>query len=207
VRSLERLAGKGLAFSVDTIPNGGNLILRIFASVLLLSMLAQPQATSDVARWKNEASRGDAKAQFWLGVAYEGGKGIEQNFAEAFRWLAESAKQGNADAENLLGQMYENAEGVPRDYRQAAKWYRAACEHRPDYGGAGQGCNNLGLLYLDGRGVKRNGVEAYKYFRLSNSEVNLDAVRSSLTSDEIAEAERRAERWTEAHPDQSPISQ
>jgi len=175
---------------------------RIFVLVLLVSALAHAQTVPDVARLKAGAERGDDNSQFWLGVAYEDGRGIEQNFAEAFRWLAESAKQGNADAQNVLGRMYENAEGVPRDYRRAARWYRAACEHRPDYGGAGQGCNNLGLLYLDGRGVRRNDVEAYKYFRLCNCEVNLDAVSRRLTSDEIAEAERRAEEWIEAHPDQ-----
>ena len=177
-------------------------MLRIFASVLLASALTHAQTSSDVARWNDEAERGDASAQFWLGAAYERGKGIEQDFGQALKWLAESAKQGNADAENVLGQMYEDAEGVPQDYRQAAKWYRAACEHRPDYGGAGQGCNNLGLLYLDGKGLKRNSVEAYKYFRLANSEVNLDAVKLRMTEGEIADAERLTEQWIEAHPDQ-----
>jgi uncharacterized protein len=174
-------------------------MLRILASVLLASALAQAQTPSDVARWNDEAERGDARAQFWLGAAYERGRGIEQDFRQALKWLVESAKQDNADAENLLGQMYEGAEGVPQDYRQAAKWYRAACEHRPDYGGAGQGCNNLGLLYLDGNGVKRN--EAYKYFRLANSGVNLDAAKRRMTEGEIADAERRTEQWIEAHPD------
>ena len=113
-------------------------MLRIFASVLLASVLAQAQTPSDVARWNDEAKRGDPRAQFWLDVAYERGKGIEQDFGQALKWLVESAKQGNADAENLLGQMYADAEGVPQDYQQATKWYRAACEHRPDYGGAVQ---------------------------------------------------------------------
>ncbi len=177
-------------------------MLRIFASVLLASALAQAQTPSDVARWSDEAERGDARAQFWLGVAYERGRGIEQDFGQALKWLVDSAKQGSADAETVLGQMYEEAEGVPQNYRQAAKWYRAACEHRPDYGGAGQGCNNLGLLYLDGNGVKRNSVEAYKYFRLANSEVNLRLVKRRMTEGEIADAERRTEQWIEAHPDQ-----
>jgi len=176
-------------------------MLRILVSVLLASGLAQAQTTPDLARWKDEAEHGDANAQFWLGAGYERGKGVEQDFAQALRWFAESAKQGNADAENMLGQMYEDAEGVARNFRQAAEWYRAACEHRPVCGGAGQGCNNLGLLYLDGRGVKRSRVEAYKYFKLSNSAVNLDIVKCRMTADEIARAERRAERWIEAHPD------
>ncbi len=177
-------------------------MLRIFASVLLASALGQAQTPSDVARWNHEAERGDARAQFWLGVAYKRGKGVEQDFGQALKWFKKSAKRGNADAENLLGQIYEDAEGVPQDYRQAAKWYRAACEHRPDYGGAGQGCNNLGLLYLDGRGLKRNSVEAYKYFRLADSEMNLDTAKRRMTDGEIAEAERRTERWVESHPNQ-----
>jgi TPR repeat protein len=177
-------------------------MLRIFAWILLVSALAQAQMTSDITRWKNEAERGEGSAQFWLGAAYESGKGVDQDFEQALRWLEESAKQGNADAENLLGQMYEDAEGVPQDYRQAAKFYRAACEHRPDYGGAGQGCNNLGILYLDGHGVKRNRVEAYKYFRLGNSAASLDFVKCHMTTAEIAEAERRIELWIESHPDQ-----
>ncbi|MGA9304989.1 MAG: tetratricopeptide repeat protein [Candidatus Sulfotelmatobacter sp.] len=177
-------------------------MLRILASVLLASALAQAQASSDIARSNDEAERGDARAQFWLGAAYERGKGIEQDFGQALKWLMESAKRGSADAQNLLGQMYEDAEGVPQDYRQAAKWYRAACEHRPDYGGAGQGCNNLGLLYLDGKGVKRNSVEAYKYFRLANNGVNLGTAKRRMTKVGIVDAKQRTERWIEAHPDQ-----
>jgi uncharacterized protein len=176
-------------------------MLRILASVLLASTFAQGQTSSDVDRWKNAAERGDADAQKWLAVAYESGKGVQQDFAQALKWLRESAKQGDADAQNLLGQMYEDGEGVLRNYVQAAKWYRAACEHRPDYGGAGQGCNNLGLLYLDGNGVKPNRVEAYKYFKLSRHVSNLDIVKRTMTADEVAEAERQTELWLEAHPE------
>jgi len=177
-------------------------MLRIVGFILVSSVLAQSQTATDVARWQGEAERGNANAQFWVGAAYESGHGVSKDFAQAHEWLAKSAKQGNADAQNLLGQMYEDAEGVEQNFSKAAQWYRAACEHRPDYGGAGQGCNNLGLLYLDGRGVEQNLVEAYKYFKLSsNAEVNLAATRSRMSTDEIAEAERKAMQWIETHPE------
>jgi TPR repeat protein len=169
--------------------------------VFLASTLAQTQTPSDVARWKNEAEHGNAVSQFWLGVAYESGKGVQQDFKEALRWLAKSAHQGNADGQNLMGQMFEEGEGVPVNYVQAAKWYRAACENRPDRGGAGQGCNNLGLLYLDGHGVKPSRVEAYKYFKLCSCSSNLDELKPEMTATEIAEAERQTEKWIKAHPD------
>jgi hypothetical protein len=171
-------------------------------SVLLAVALAPGQMASELEKLKNDAGRGDARAQFWLGVAFERGRGTPQDFAQALRWLSQSAIQGNADAQNSLGQMYEDAEGVPKDYAQAEKWYGAACAHRPDYGGAGQGCNNLGLLYLDGLGVKQNYVEAYKYFNLGSAENNLKLVKARMTAREVAEGERRTVLWIRDHPDQ-----
>lgn len=176
-------------------------MLRTLASVLLISAMAYGQKPSDVALWKSEAEAGDAKAQFWLGTAYERGREVKQDFVQALRWLTKSATQDNADAQNLLGQMYEDGEGVPADYAQAARWYRAACENRPDGGGAGQGCNNLGLLYLNGHGVKVDKVQAYKYFRISGATLNLEDVKASMTTVEVAEAERQTQMWLKLHPD------
>jgi Sel1 repeat len=175
---------------------------KILSLVLLASTLARTQTPADVARWKNEAEHGNAVSQLWLGVAYESGKGVQQDFKEALRWLAKSAQQGNADAQNLMGQMFEDGEGVPIDFVQAAKWYRTACENRPDRGGARQGCNHLGLLYLDGHGVKQSRVEAYKYFKLCSCSSNLANVKSDMTPAEMAEAERQTEKWIKAHPGQ-----
>jgi len=174
---------------------------RVLSFLLLAAAFTEAQTKSDVARWAHEAGHGDARAQFWLGAAYESGRGIDQNFVEALGWRTKSARQGNADAQNLLGQMYEEGEGVGRDYALAATWYRSACEHGPDYGGAGQGCNSLGLLYLDGRGVEENRVEAYKYFKLSRSTENLAIVMRKMTSREIAQAEHETEQWLQANPD------
>ncbi len=197
---LERPTDESLRFLlVPTYKREGSAMLRILASVLLMSVLSRTQTAADVARWKHEAERGDAKAQFWLGVAYETGKGAKRDFAQARKWFGESAKQGNQDAQNMLGQMYEDAEGVAQDYAQAAKWYLAACEHRFDGGGAGQGCNNLGLLYLDGHGVNLSRVEAYKYFKLAGSEDNLETVKSGMSASELAEAESQTQRWLRVH--------
>jgi uncharacterized protein len=177
-------------------------MFNMLSLILLASTLALAQTASDIAGLKSEAEHGNAGSQFWLGVAYESGKGVQQDYKEALRWLAKSAKQGNADAQNMMGVMFEDGEGVPINYARAARWYRAACENRPDRGGAGQGCNNLGLLYLDGHGVKQSRVEAYKYFKLSRFSSNLAEVKSDMTTAEIAEAERQTEKWIKAHPGQ-----
>jgi TPR repeat protein len=176
--------------------------MKTVSVILFISLISSAQTLSPLAVYLDKAVHGDVGAQFWLGVAYESGRGIKQDFAEAIKWLGKAAKQGNPDAEVLLGQMCEDAEGLPQDYVKAAEWYRLACENRPDRGGTGQGCNNLGLLYLDGKGVKRNTIEAYMYFKIAGIEGNLDFVKRSMTAEEIDEAERQTDQWMEAHPDQ-----
>ena len=176
-------------------------MLRRVALIFCIGLTSSAQTASPLTVWLDKAVEGDASAQFWLGAAYERGDGIKQDFAQAIKWLLKSARQGNVDAKNLLGQMYEDAEGFPRDYVKAAGWYRAACEQRPDRGGAGQGCINLGLLCLDGNGVKRNMVEAYKYFKIGGSSANLNIAKSRMTAVQITEAEYQTELWFESHPD------
>jgi hypothetical protein len=83
----------------------------------------------------------------------------------------------------------------------AAKWYRKAAEHVPDFGGAGQGRNNLGLLYLSGLGVPKDYVQAYMWFRLTNFDTNLSYARAQMASVQVLEAERMATEWKSRHPE------
>src|ERR1700687_719269 len=118
-------------------------------------------STSQRSKWTDSdrkallirAQHGDAGAQFWLGAGYEQGWFGRANFQLALKWLRKAAGRGDADAQNSLGQMYEDGEGVQQNHTLAANWYRKAAEHVPDLGGAGQGRNNLGLLYMNGLGV------------------------------------------------------
>jgi uncharacterized protein len=155
------------------------------------------------AMWlERAAQKGDADAQFWLGVAYEQGSFETINYREALNWLQKSARQGHPDAQNSLGQMYEDGEGVKQNYAMAAKWYRKAAEHVPNLGGAGQGRNNLGLLYLQGFGVPKDYVQAYFWFGLANAEPNVFDAKAHMTQAEIADAERMANDWKRHHSQQ-----
>lgn len=72
--------------------------------------------------WHPLAERGHAGAQFNLGVIYECGKGVPQDFAEAAQWYRKAAEQGHAGAQFNLGVMYANGKGVPQDDVQAWAW-------------------------------------------------------------------------------------
>lgn len=65
------------------------------------------------------AEQGNASAQTALGVIYEHGHGVPQDFVQATIWYSEAADQGDPDAQSDLGAMYADGLGMPQDYAQA----------------------------------------------------------------------------------------
>ena len=74
-------------------------------------------------------SVGTVLAQFNLGVAYDGGGGIQEDDVEAARWFRLAlADQGYADAQNSLGALHWEGLGVRRDLVEAARWLHLAAD-------------------------------------------------------------------------------
>ena len=69
------------------------------------------------------AAKGDAVAQFNLGLMYDNGEGVTQDYKEAVKWYLLAAEQGSASAQYNLGVMYDNGEGVTQDYVRAHMWF------------------------------------------------------------------------------------
>ena len=74
------------------------------------------------------AEGGDTTAQWNLGVMYDTGVGVPQDYKEAVKWYTKAAEQGDVDAQNNLGAMFDNGEGVVQDYKEAFKWFTKAAE-------------------------------------------------------------------------------
>jgi S1-C subfamily serine protease len=72
------------------------------------------------------AEQGLAAAQYNLGMMYDHGRGVRQDYKEAVKWYTMAAEQGYAEAQNNLGVMYQRGEGVFQDYVQAYKWHNLA---------------------------------------------------------------------------------
>src|SRR5262249_31377002 len=47
--------------------------------------------------FKQAADKGDARAQFYLGEAFNKGRGVVQDYAEAVTWYSRAAEQNSAD--------------------------------------------------------------------------------------------------------------
>lgn len=74
------------------------------------------------------AEKGDARAQYNLGLLYASGLGVTHDYQAALKWHRMAAQQGHAGAQNELAQMYAKGQGVPQDYIRAHMWYNIAVE-------------------------------------------------------------------------------
>ena len=135
-------------------------------------------------------------ANFYTGLeAY-----LQGDYKTAFIEFSKSAEQGNADAQYNLGLMYANGKGVPEDDREAVRWYRKAAEQ-----GDAVAQYNLGAMYAKGEGVPEDYVKAYMWTSLAvalgekRAAKNKEIIKSWMTSDQIAEAQRLSSEWFEKH--------
>lgn len=77
---------------------------------------------------------GNNEAEYSIGLMYEEGRGVVQNYAQALEWFIKAASPhynaGYAEAQLKLGLMYKNGLGVTQDNIQAVKWLaRAATQN------------------------------------------------------------------------------
>src|SRR5665213_1594690 len=72
------------------------------------------------------AEQGIAQAQGYLGLMYQLGQGVPQDFAESVKWYRKAAEQGDIDAQWRFGVMYNTGRGVPQDFVQAYMWVNIA---------------------------------------------------------------------------------
>lgn len=116
-----------------------------------------------------------------------------RKYDEALTHFRQATDDGNAEAPFRLGAMYFNGHGVSQDRDEAARWFREAAVR-----GNREAQYILGVIYWDGRGVPTNHVLSYMWFNIASSNGSESAVESggriaaSLSSPDIAEAERRA---------------
>ena len=70
--------------------------------------------------------QGQRDAMSNLGLLYDNGQGVAQDYAKAREWYEKAADKGDADAMFNLGLLYDNGQGVAQDYAKAREWYEKA---------------------------------------------------------------------------------
>jgi TPR repeat protein len=102
------------------------------------------------------AERGDPNAEYYLGLMYEAGEGVDKDAMQAARWYRRSADQNFAAAQYNLGYLYDRG----KDYAQAAQWYRRAADQGHAFSQL-----YLGIMYRRGEGVPKDNVQAALWLR------------------------------------------
>ena len=113
------------------------------------------------------AEQGLPEAQFNLGLMFDKGQGVPQNYAEAVKWYRKAAEQGSAEAQYNLGKMYYTGQGVPKDYVMAHMWFNLTTSRYPA-----------------SEKEKREWAEIFR-----------DMAASKMTHAQIAEAQKLAREW------------
>lgn len=94
-------------------------------------------------------------AQYYLGIMYANGQGVQQNHEEAAKWFRAAAEQGVMQAQYRLAELYSSGQGVPQDYEHAYAWYSVAVSQ-------GHGPSQAGLEGAAARLSQAELVEAQK---------------------------------------------
>jgi len=148
----------------------------LFASIVLVSLVIAFRAWAGFDEGVQAYKRGDyatayteflplalaggASAQYNLGLMYDTGRGVPQDYVEAAKWYRRAAEQGDTDAQYNLGVMYAKGKGVPQDYAQALTWFYRAAEQ-----GDASAQYNLGLMYAHGQGMPQDDAQAAQWYR------------------------------------------
>ncbi|MDE4175212.1 tetratricopeptide repeat protein [Phaeobacter sp. PT47_59] len=168
------------------------LLARLYLSAMPGGPARDPVRAA--ALFKSAAARGNAEAQYYLGLLYGNGTGVEADPTEAFTWLLAAAENAHVDAAFELSRAYSRGAGTAENTAEALRWLQTAAE-------AGHAEAQFYLAYaLDsGQGAVRNRPAALNWLMRSAEAGFLQARialgKKYLTGDGVQANPAEAVRW------------
>lgn len=109
---------------------------------------------------------GNEKAARYVGLMYEHGLGVDQDYALAAEYYEQGVASGDLTSIYYLGLLYEQGLGVEQDYPKAAALYAevSASDNKSATGVVAAGVA-LGRLYEQGLGVEQDLGRALELYR------------------------------------------
>ena len=114
------------------------------------------QYTKALKHFEPLAEQGNAKAQFYLGLMYDIGQGLPQDYVKSFFWWQKAARQGIAPAQHNLGVMYKKGQSVPQNDAVSVIWCRKAAAQ-----GIVPSQHDPGVAFDNGKGLTQDKFLAY----------------------------------------------
>ena len=112
------------------------------------------------------ADKGNAEAQYVLGMMYRAGRGVERDNKEAKKWYQMAAEQGHPIAQFYLGWMHARGKGIPQDLVKAYMWV------------------SIAIANVSNDGAKKEFI------------VDRDSLAASMTADQVARAQELSRKCT-----------
>ena len=111
--------------------------MRLTLIALLLAGVAGcgSEPVSEFEATRKAADQGLAMAQSNLGLMYDDGTGVPEDYTLAEQWFRKAAEQGYAEAQFNLGELYAEGDGVSLDYVEAYAWWNLAAAQGIKSGG------------------------------------------------------------------------
>lgn len=125
--------------------------------------VASGNADGAIAILRPIAAQGNRVAQYELADIYLRVQSGKMNLEEGMPWMLKAAEQGYLEAQLDLGYHYEVDY---KNYTDALKWFTKAAEHLDKPTGR-TAAENIGIMYLGGRGVEPDSAEAARWYRKS----------------------------------------
>jgi TPR repeat protein len=154
-------------------------------------------------QWLTKASEaGDAEANYWIGQAYEQGRGVTADQKEATNWFSKGARMGDPSSQNSLAIKLAEGNGTGKDLAQAIELFRKSAES-----GNYEAACNLALHYIRGEGVAKDYVLALMWGLIADRNATGIGCLSEIDTRDLlkmsgaqeSEATQRANAWLKEH--------
>ncbi|MEQ6918737.1 tetratricopeptide repeat protein [Halomonas aquatica] len=125
------------------------------------------------------AEQGNAEAQVVIGTLHSSGMGVDKDKENAARWFRKAANKGNAVAILNLDLLYSRGEGGTSE--EIFSWYLNLANSKESLDPSNPGSiyvtaqYNVGLFYLEGKGVERDPEEAINWLMEAEKNGSLSA--------------------------------
>lgn len=99
-----------------------------FNDGIVAHQMGEYEKAYNIMRSLAEASN-HAYAQYYVGMMYLNGQGVEQDYSKAGEWFLKAAENRVPQAQYKLGRLYFDGQGLPRDFERAYAWFRVGAVH------------------------------------------------------------------------------
>jgi hypothetical protein len=153
---------------------------------------------SHAVKWYALAAEvGHDKAQFFLGTMLMDEKYGHANINDGIKWLSLSAKQGYDMAQYCIGMTHIKWND---NYESGVGWLKMAAEQSNSIAQY-----ELGKIYLNGVGVIKDIIKAYKWLDIAGNNGQQDAkklrdcIEKEMTSAQITDAQKLKKEWVKKY--------